>query len=255
MSFILDALKKSENDRQRQSGPALFEVRVAQPRSRFPAWAIALVALLVVNLVIIVWLTLRRPATAATAAAQPVAQDGGTATPPRVTPPAQPAPALVPTPAPQTAVAMNAPPQMPPTSPMVTPQQQVIGSLGTSMPAGSPQAEHTMMSDEPIADVAGVNPDDYAPAREPQPPSFGHVQRGLPNGLMTYEQAAAKTSIPPLRMDLHVYAPDPSKRFVMVNMRKLAEGDSLPEGVKVESITADGAVLSYRGTEFMLVRP
>ena len=28
MSFILDALKKSENDRQRQSGPAIFEVRV-----------------------------------------------------------------------------------------------------------------------------------------------------------------------------------------------------------------------------------
>ena len=29
MSFILDALKKSESDRQRQSAPALFEVKVA----------------------------------------------------------------------------------------------------------------------------------------------------------------------------------------------------------------------------------
>src|SRR5512139_3719177 len=66
MSFILDALKKSENDRQRQSGPALFEVRVAPPRSRFPSWAIALVALLVVNLAVIGWLMFRRPAAAAT---------------------------------------------------------------------------------------------------------------------------------------------------------------------------------------------
>ena len=42
MSFILDALKKSENDRQRQSAPALFEVKVAAPRRRFPLWAVAL---------------------------------------------------------------------------------------------------------------------------------------------------------------------------------------------------------------------
>ena len=47
MSFILDALKKSESDRQRQSGPALFEVKVAPPRTRLPAWAIAIAVLLV----------------------------------------------------------------------------------------------------------------------------------------------------------------------------------------------------------------
>ena len=34
MSFILDALKKSENERQKASGPALFEVKVAPPASR-----------------------------------------------------------------------------------------------------------------------------------------------------------------------------------------------------------------------------
>ena len=34
MSFILDALKKSETDRQRQASPALFEVKVAAPRFR-----------------------------------------------------------------------------------------------------------------------------------------------------------------------------------------------------------------------------
>ena len=59
MSFILDALKKSENDRQRASGPALFEVRVAPPRSRFPIWAIAVGVLLMVNLGVVAWLVLR----------------------------------------------------------------------------------------------------------------------------------------------------------------------------------------------------
>src|SRR5262245_8755001 len=90
MSFILDALKKSENDRQRQSGPALFEARVAPPRARFPSWAIALGALLIVNLAVIAWLMLRRPATANETAATtqsapaPAAASPGVTTPPPV---------------------------------------------------------------------------------------------------------------------------------------------------------------------------
>ena len=59
MSFILDALKKSESDRQRQTGPALFEVKVGPPRTHLPAWAIAIAALLVVNLGIVMWMLLR----------------------------------------------------------------------------------------------------------------------------------------------------------------------------------------------------
>jgi len=70
MSFILDALKKSETDRQRQSGPALFEVKVAQPKAGFPIWAIAIVALLVINMVIVGWLLLRHSAHGDEAAAQ-----------------------------------------------------------------------------------------------------------------------------------------------------------------------------------------
>ena len=46
MSIILDALKKSENDRQRQSAPGMFEVKVAPPRARFPIWAVGFGALL-----------------------------------------------------------------------------------------------------------------------------------------------------------------------------------------------------------------
>src|ERR1700744_414771 len=70
MSIILDALKKSESDQQRQTGPALFEVKVAPPKARFPMWAIALAALLGINMIIVGWLLLRpghseTPATAA----------------------------------------------------------------------------------------------------------------------------------------------------------------------------------------------
>ena len=50
MSFILDALKKSENERQRQIGPSLADVQVTRRRQDKPWWAVAVAALLVVNL-------------------------------------------------------------------------------------------------------------------------------------------------------------------------------------------------------------
>jgi general secretion pathway protein B len=237
MSFILDALKKSENDRQRQSGPALFEVRVAQPRSRFPSWAIALVALLVVNLAVIGWLMFRKPATAATPPMQ-------AALPPAPAP-AAPAPAPMQT-APAPAVAQTAPP---------APAEEEGPTLDEEPAAGTATPRRAIVPESLYSNEEG-NPDDYAPATEPSPDSqqIGSVRRGLANGLMTYEEAAARNQIPPVRMDLHVYAPDPRRRFVLVNMKRLTEGESLPEGVKVDSITTDGAILSYRGLQFMMER-
>src|SRR3954464_10467761 len=77
MSFILDALKKSETDRQRQSTPALFEVKVAAPRRRIPTWSIAVGALLVVKTAAVFGLVLLippSPAVARSLAALPAAQ-------------------------------------------------------------------------------------------------------------------------------------------------------------------------------------
>src|SRR6185437_9163877 len=76
MSFILDALKKSEAERQRQAGPTLLEVRITRPRRRYPLWAAIVGALLAVNAVVLVAFVLHRPAAPA---ALPVAQGGSEA--------------------------------------------------------------------------------------------------------------------------------------------------------------------------------
>ena len=60
MSFILDALRKSEHARQRQTGPGLAEVPVAATKPKTNVWATAAVALLVVNLLAVGILLLRR---------------------------------------------------------------------------------------------------------------------------------------------------------------------------------------------------
>jgi hypothetical protein len=64
----------------------------------------------------------------------------------------------------------------------------------------------------------------------------------------------AGTRLPQLRLDLHVFAARPEDRFVMINMHKLREGDTLPQGVHLDSITPEGAVLSFNGSKFLLPR-
>jgi general secretion pathway protein B len=276
MSFILDALKKSETDRQRQSGPALFEVRVAPPRNSLPLWAIGLAALLAINLVIVAWVLLRHPAAPAEQAAVPAAipQVSPVAAAPAMAvgglSPPQPAQTLPPAPygAPVAGTAPAAPLAQTAgmTGPAAGPSQ--LGQSGS--PAGlpvetSPQqmANRTGMqaasTDTPApADVGGekLAPDDYAPAADPAPaaPFGNHVSRNTASGVPLYQDAAVNTHLPDLRLDLHVYGATPQARFVMINMLKLHEGDSLPNGVHVESITPEGAVLSHNGTKFLLPR-
>jgi general secretion pathway protein B len=217
MSFILDALKKSENDRQRSSGPAIFEVRVAPPRSRFPLWAVAVGVLLLVNLGVVAWFVLRQPASTEAVAAVPLAQ---------------PAPAPVDSP-----------------------------SVAAPALARAPTRnfdEQTVPDEAPDSTLPGA--DDYAPAEEPPAEDFESptpsVARGSVSGLPSYEKAKqdAGGRIPELRLDMHVFSPKPQERFVFLNMRKLKEGESLPDGVRVETITNDGAVLSYQGSKFTLER-
>jgi general secretion pathway protein B len=291
MSFILDALKKSESDRQRQSGPALFEVKVAPPKSRFPVWAIAIVALLVINMIIVGWMLVRRAShiedttaantpPAVTSATTPAT---GTAAPPVTAGAPSPAPPLNNTPY-NSAPPNSAPPGSPPSgslSPTSAPPSSAPAAQQQSGPPSNQQGMGTAQARMPERDqneptLAGnttpagnareagdantdpaANPDDYAPAAESGSPLFkGHVKRGTESGLMLYQDAALVqgTNLPQLRLDLHVYAAKPQERFALINMHKMHEGDSLQGGVRVEAITPDGVVMSHNGSKFLLPR-
>ena len=87
MSFILDALRKSENSRLRQDHPAVFSHRPLAERKRLPVWGVVLIALLTVNLLIVLFLFLRettadtvRTAPAVATAAAPAAASSVTGT-------------------------------------------------------------------------------------------------------------------------------------------------------------------------------
>jgi len=244
MSFILDALKKSENDRQRQTSPALFEVKVAAPRRRFPTWAVGLAVLLGVNIAALAWVLLRQPPTAAAsepapAAAAPAPYVANTAQPGMVTVPAT---VTLPT-------TVNIPIG---SAPSVT-VQNGMQDAGVVAPSNAPP-----LTEEPLLEghEPAVPPDydarDYRPAMTPE--QAGAIAASRRNGQLPSrdEILAQGTQLPDLRLDLHVYAVNPAERFVFINMRKLREGESLPEGVRVDEITPNGVELEWRGKRFAL---
>ncbi|HEX9139361.1 MAG TPA: general secretion pathway protein GspB [Steroidobacteraceae bacterium] len=217
MSFILDALRKSESERQRQLGPALLNLPVGTARRGMPMWGWLVAALLGINLLILIWLGLRSPATApkhATAPAQALRA------PPVQAPnvPAAPINAFVPESAAQPQPLPAAPPGITPRSPQ----------------AASHAAENS------------DNPADIAPAVEPP---AGAVNR---QSIASY--AAVSDHVPALRLDLHVYSADRADRYALINMHKVREGDTLPEGPRVQQITRDAVILNYQGEDFSLGR-
>ena len=245
MSFILDALKKSETDRQRQSAPALFEVKVAAPRRRFPAWAAGVAALLVVNLVVLAWLLLRKPEVAPSAAAVP--------------PPSAPAPSpgngIAPARSPAGEVTVPATV----TFQVNVPANSLSAATATAPDAGlvapssaPPLVEEPLLSGKETPIPPDYDAADYQPAITPEQAGATAAARRAGQLPSRDEMLAKGAPLPDLRLDLHVYDPDPAKRFVFINMRKLREGDSLPEGVRVDEITQSGATLSFQGNRFAL---
>lgn len=281
MSFILDALKKSESDRQRQSGPSLFEVKVAPPRRALPIWAVAIAVLLGINAIVISWMLLRHgpaPQPAAAVAPAPgmpsaaavtgeVARTAGSAAPG----PAAHAPAPVadsPS-APDTAAtagpgaASGRSPAEPARSPGTASSTSSAGGASAAAPLTSPADRSTGARSTAAPSVAAGagqgaaqpastgNPSDYAPAVEPGAAQGSGVGA---EDLPLYQQIVTSAGLPALHLDLHVFAQRPKDRFVMINLERLGEGDSLPNGVQVEAIRPDGVVLSYHGTRFLLPR-
>jgi general secretion pathway protein B len=224
MSLILDALKKSENERQRQGQPAMFEIKVAPPRTGLPTWAVLVGLLLGINLIVLLAvLLLRDPAQAPdpTAAAEgaPQPAQAPASTPAAVLPPGAAAP----------------------------PAAAPVAGLPAAGPASRfnpPLVEDPELDAEP--DVAGT----AVPAGVVPPVrAGGGVVVGLPDRASL---VAAGTPVPEVNVSLHAWDRDPAARFVFADGARAGEGSVLPSGVRVEQITPEGTVLSWRGSRFLV---
>jgi len=66
--------------------------------------------------------------------------------------------------------------------------------------------------------------------------------------------ADVRAGVPALKITIHVYAPDEHQRILYINNRPLKRGESI-DGVVVEEIVPEGAVLSIQGQRFRIPRP
>lgn len=266
MSFILDALRRSEHERQRQAGPALAEAPVAPPRARSNPWATAAIALLVVNLAAVGVLLLLRsngeqaaPAPSATPAAQ-----SAQASAPAQLPLPQPVPQSAPAAAPPVAAA---PPAAAHTPPMLRPAQPA-----PALPGRNP-LEAEVVDDSPPLDEEAVARAAAPPAGPPAvvtaptrggtvvyqsltdlDPVTSRSSSAPASNLPTADELTARGGLPELKLELHVYSNKPPERFVFVNGSRYREGDTTQEGAQVEEITRDGVVMNLRGNRFLLPR-
>ena len=99
MSFILDALKKSESDRQRQNAPDISDVPLAAGKSATPRWSLLLIGLLAVNLAVLVVVLIKpsqvvTPSTVVPGATAPVAVSKPATPPAQVEAEVRPAPRI-----------------------------------------------------------------------------------------------------------------------------------------------------------------
>lgn len=235
MSFILDALRKSEHERQRRAGPAIADLVVVPRRSSTPLILLIVGVLLLANLAAVAYFLMRDEAPAPGAAIAPadslaaapaVAAATGNAV---ATPQAEhPAPGVEP-PRPVRPLVAEAAPVAAPPAPDATPPAAPDPLL---LPPASRAAQ------QPPASTQGPRPAanaDFVPRLDTLPPQ-------------------ATAGLPVLNLDLHIYAGDPAQRAVFINGRRYREGDSLPEGIEVAAITPEGAVLRYQGQRFLLPR-
>jgi general secretion pathway protein B len=215
MSFILDALKKSEIERQRQTSPGLVEIPMSQ-RRRFPAWAVGLSVLFVINIAVLTGVLMRNssaPAPALPAKRANTAQAAADKALP--------------------AVAEHFSPLAAPIYAPEIPVPADRGAPAAKLDAPPPAAHRA----DPVLRVEDTNTD-----TDEVLPSINEVN-------LTGAQA-----LPELHLDVHVYATKPADRFVYINMRKYHEGNALQEGPVVEHIRRDGVVLNFQGLRFILPR-
>ena len=245
MSFILDALKKSEERRQ-QDAPATIGKQVvhlgARKTRRWPLWIV--LVLLPAALLIGWWLGQGPQAPTPEPGVQVESAS------PKVTPtqPANEVAATTPQqPVHQTATPRVATPQPQPEAPIVReqPQQSEVAAAPVPLPAAPqvrtdvPTEDRLMaLSEDPVMTPVGTDEPE-----ESSLPSYMELPRELRN------------SMPRLKISLRFYSENPTRRMARINGRLLHEGEEVETGLTIHEITPTATVLDYQGLLFELVGP
>jgi hypothetical protein len=232
MSYILDALRKSEQERE-------FSRVLTPPDERGafsgfmkrPLWPLAVGAALVLIVLatsIRVWWEPGRPA-------------------PVVSP--APPPAAVVTPGP---VAVEVAPAKPGSAPV----KREVRDLAKQLAVVSRKPKRTAKVTEPppVATRAAGTP---APTQTAA--AAVEVWQTLPDpSLIPFLRQMPdrfRRNIPKMAINVHLYSADEDENLVYINNRQYRRGEKIEDKIWLEAIVEEGVVMNYEGTRFKLPRP
>jgi general secretion pathway protein B len=216
MSYILEALKKAEAERQLGSTPTLLAVPVGAAPPGAAIWRLR-------------WLSTIL-ATVGVAAALVAAWQFKTPAP-KAPAPVVVAAAPAPKPAPAPAQAMVVPPLavIPPSSPEARPKPEVV-RLPPPVKASVP-AVPAAPAPAPVA----------VPAPAPEEEKL-QTLRELPE--------AIQRSVPPLVFGGYMYSKNPVDRLLLIDKTLRHEGDEVAPGLVLEKLLPKAAVMNYKGYRY-----
>lgn len=225
MSYILDALRKSESERNRGRIPDLGQQvqLIHKPRRRgvpVLAWVGAGLVLNALVLAAVFWPGL--PGLTDPPAPAPVAETPAPQ-------PIEPAPEVAPAPAQPVAA-------------------EESGEAASPVAASGDASAEERVPEKPTVIVPSWVADPATTASATESPEWtGAAQERVPH--LVEMPMSFQRRIPTLIFSSHVYASDPGARRVMINDNYLRPGERFA-GILVEQITVDGVVLSLDGQRF-----
>jgi general secretion pathway protein B len=259
MSFILDALKKSEQQRQQQTTPVKSVNKrtlslQASPSGRRIPWL--LVGLLPLILLCGWWYFAQ---TDESQSAPPVNVQSTSPVPPQTTAKAETAAQATPTEILQQEVAETAP------ALQSTPPQATIPVEPSPVPRalGSPNTTETTpfqgkvfsTADRKIQTIEAPVETLVISQPEPQPLAEEELYPASTR-LPLYAELSGEMRgrMPAINMSMHFYNKEPNRRLVRINDVLLHEGDWVAGDLKLAEITVDGVTLDFLGKTFTLPR-
>jgi general secretion pathway protein B len=252
MSYILDALKRADAERQRGTVPGLHARQLTTPASqaasaRSRLWLAAGAALVLGGMAAGLWVW-RTPAGGARLAAADVTLARTAASAPLSQPVPTPKPMPASAPAPQSAVpALRAVASLP--SAVTPTAQKPVSKQVLAAPAVGAQAPPKPKLD-PVAKAAVQGAP--APATPmPLPAAKDSAsQAALAVPLLSELSEDIRRQIPALAITGAVYSENPGQRLLLVNKQVLTQGSLAAPEVNLEEIRAQSSVFSFRGTRF-----
>lgn len=235
MSFILDALRKAERERNLGRTPSLEDVTHAPPGAirRVRSNRLLILAGVVAALLVLA-VVLRPDAPSPEPAAAPVQVLAAS--------PASPQAALA---AVEPAANNAATAETAETAETVLDESAPVESLDDLM---EPQPELVAAPASPVEPTdTGQSAVSPAPASVPETAAAPREEDVAGVKLLRDMPADYRAAFSSLRIDVHVHDDDPARRWTLINGKKYTEGSTLPEGPRVVEITADGIVFELRG--------